>query len=182
MKIAENNRTMVEQRFTELLQRRLSDVDALIMTVLAQRERELLSLPPLSEYSKEELRALAWNSATVQQFFVMNENDELHYPVSSELVLEYVARKGSTTKPQTAGQSTQQTAPISETSNVNLPVTAEEAAFLERTHAIWINRRIPTTNTQEQQVYSKTEKIMGLPAPVLGLLLPATLHGCTAAI
>lgn len=160
MRVAENERVLVEQRFNELMQGRLRDVDRRIASVLTKREEELLSLSPLSGQSKEQLRALAWNSTTVQQFFVMNENDELRYPVSSELVLEYVARKNNT-RPPPADQSAQQATPIQETPVIDLPVTAEEAAFLERTHAIWINKRIPAAKIQEQRIYVKTGKLLG---------------------
>jgi len=160
MRVAANERIVVEQRFSELMQDRLRYVDARIATVISQRERELLALPPLSGQDREQLRALARESATVRQFFVMNENDDLHYPISSGLVLEYVAGKNSQ-EPESVSQSAQQIAIPQETSVVNLRLTAEEAAFLDRTHAIWTNRRIPAARLQEQAQYTATIKGKG---------------------
>ena len=150
MRVAANERVVVEQRFSELMQDRLRSIDARIATVISQRERELLALPPLSGQDREQLRALARDSASVRQFFVMNENDELHYPASTALVLEYVARKNNS-KPEPVSQSTPQSAPIPEAPDATaLILTTEEAAFLDRTHAIWTDRRIPAARQQEQ--------------------------------
>ncbi len=153
MRVAANERIVVEQRFSELMQDRLRSIDARIATVISQRERELLTLSPLSGQDREQLRALARDSATVRQFFVMNENDELHYPASTALVMEYVARRNNSEQ-EPASRSAQQSVSMPEVPVVALSLTAEEAAFLDRTHAIWTDRRIPAASQQEQGQYS----------------------------
>jgi signal transduction histidine kinase len=161
IRVAANERVVVEQRFSELMQDRLRYVDARIATVISQRERELLALPPLSGENREQLRTLARDSAIVNQFFVMNENDELHYPASTALVLEYVARKNNP-EPEPVSQSTPQSALIPEALDATaLILTTDEAAFLDRTHAIWINKRIPAASAQEKAQYSIVAKSKG---------------------
>lgn len=147
-RVARNERVVVEQRFNALVLDRLRDVDAGIATYLAQRERDLFSLPTLSGQTVDQLRAMARESATVRQFFVLNDRNELRYPVSLELVREYAASRNSP-DPVPAPSLQQPPSPDgTESRELSIaPLTAEETAFLERTHAIWAGKRIPANDS-----------------------------------
>ncbi len=151
-RVARNERVVVEQRFNALVLDRLRDVDAGIAAYLAQRERDLFSLPALSGQTVDQLRAMARESATVRQFFVLNDRNELRYPVSLELVREYASlRNGPDPVPAPFLQ--QPPSPDgAEARELSItPLTAEETAFLERTHAIWAGKRIPTNDSGESR-------------------------------
>jgi signal transduction histidine kinase len=86
-KLVRHDREMVRVRFQEVLVERLRDADRAIADVITQRERILLSLTDLGGLTPAALRERARDSATVQQFFVLDATGELIYPDpgSSEL-------------------------------------------------------------------------------------------------
>ncbi|MCK5861739.1 MAG: HAMP domain-containing histidine kinase, partial [Candidatus Hydrogenedentes bacterium] len=130
---------------------RLRDVDARITSFLAKRERELLALHALSDQPVERLRTMARESAIVRQFFVMNDRDELRYPISIELVREYAALKNVP-----SGDGHRALSPPSYPNDTDTDesllfasLTSGEKEFLDRTQALWIDKRIPATNLKE---------------------------------
>lgn len=150
VRVARNERIVIEQRFNALALDRLRDVDLGIAAFLEQRERELLSLPRLSALTLEQLRSMGRESATVRQFFVLNERDELHYPISMELLRDYVASSNGlrgTSVPPLPPQEGEDDGTVQETGAL-ATLTPEEKAFLDRTHAIWAGKRIPATDTE----------------------------------
>ena len=85
-RVARSEREMVGHRFGAILQDRLRDIAADAAEVLAQRERELLSLPSPAARPAVELRESVRHSGVVRQYFVLDEEGELAYPAPSGIV------------------------------------------------------------------------------------------------
>ena len=150
IRVARNERLMVEQQFNALVLDRLRDVDTSISSLLEQRERDLLALPALSSLTPEALRRLARESATVRHFFVMNERNELRYPLSLELAEAYVAASSRRNDLSDPPQPQDLPEAIPGEAMPLMPLSSEETAFLARTHEIWTEKRIPTENSEER--------------------------------
>jgi len=131
VRVAQNEREMMGHRFRDVVTDRLRDVDGDIAEVLMQRERELLSGPAPSTYAVDRLRELTRRSATVRQYFVLDDEGGLAYPVPREAAQQRLSQTAQGKRP----------APF------DLP-TEDEIAFLERTEHIWANGAIPNATDE----------------------------------
>jgi len=80
VRLARSEREMVGHRFHDLLLSRLDDIDADIAEVVAEREREVLSRPPVPTTTPDQLREIARRSGVVRQYFVLDPDGTLIYP------------------------------------------------------------------------------------------------------
>ncbi|MBN2308902.1 MAG: HAMP domain-containing histidine kinase [Candidatus Hydrogenedentes bacterium] len=80
VQLVRDEREMVRHRFREIIAAKLGDVAGLVDAQVAARERELMAGEGLSMLSPDELRARAFRSGLVRQFFVLDATGELVYP------------------------------------------------------------------------------------------------------
>lgn len=80
VRLARAEREALRVRIQEAILTRLADVDQDIAQVLSARERELLSVAPISGDTPESLRERSRDSAVCRQFFVLDADGNLVYP------------------------------------------------------------------------------------------------------
>ena len=80
LRVAGSERAAVEESFRQLHRNKLAEVDATILKVTGQREREMLALADSLSPEPGALRAAAWNNPAVSQIFVLSEKGKLVHP------------------------------------------------------------------------------------------------------
>ena len=89
VRVARGEREMVRHRFRELAVARLQDVRADIAALVSAREREFLREPELSTLPVETLRQKTRESVLARQYFVLDGEGTLRYPMPPDLVRQY---------------------------------------------------------------------------------------------
>ena len=79
-KVARDEQEIVQHQFRELLLRKLRDVDATIAALLAERERELLSLTERHPLDPPSLRRLGRRTPGIEQAFALGPKGKCLYP------------------------------------------------------------------------------------------------------
>ena len=89
VRVARGEREMVRHRFRELAIARLQDVRADVAALVAAREREFLADPDLSTLPVESLRRKTRQSVFARQYFVLDHEGALRYPMPPDLVRHF---------------------------------------------------------------------------------------------
>lgn len=88
VRLARAEREAVQLRIQEVLTDRLTDIDQDIADVLAARERELLTMPPLSGETPEAIRERSRESSICRQFFLLDTDGNFLYPFLDDVMTE----------------------------------------------------------------------------------------------
>ena len=80
LRVAGSERAAVEESFRQLHRDKLADVEATILKVTGQREREMLTLSDSLTLEPGALRAAVWDNPAVSQIFVLSDKGKLVHP------------------------------------------------------------------------------------------------------
>lgn len=80
LRLAENEQVVVEQRFRELMEDRLQDINANVSVVFADIERSLAKVAAIDDFDVEALRQVNRSEPRLLQLFVLNPEGTLTYP------------------------------------------------------------------------------------------------------
>ena len=80
LRLAENEQVVVQQRFRELMEDRLQDINANVAVVFSDIERSLAKVAAIDDYDVEALRDINRREPRLLQLFVLNPQGTLTYP------------------------------------------------------------------------------------------------------
>ena len=80
LRLAENEQVVVQQRFRELMEDRLQDINANVAVVFSDIERSLAKVAAIDDYDVEALRDINRREPRLLQLFVLNPQGALTYP------------------------------------------------------------------------------------------------------
>jgi len=80
MRIADNEQIVVQQRYRELMEERLQDINANVAVVFADIERTLADVASIDDFNQSQLRTINRNQPQVLQLFVLNPQGQLQFP------------------------------------------------------------------------------------------------------
>ncbi len=80
LRIAENEQVVVQQRFRQLMEDRLQDVNVNVETFIQDIERQLSEITAIDDFDPETLRQTNRNEPRLLQLFVLNPEGQLAYP------------------------------------------------------------------------------------------------------
>lgn len=80
LRLAENEQVVVEQRFRELMEDRLLDINANVSVVFAEIERSLAEVAAIDDFNVDALRSVNRSEPRLLQLFVLTPQGALTYP------------------------------------------------------------------------------------------------------
>ncbi len=80
LRIAENEQVVVQQRFRELMEDRLQDVNVNVVAFVEDLERSLSRITAIDDFELESLRQTNRSEPRLLQLFVLNPEGQLSYP------------------------------------------------------------------------------------------------------
>lgn len=78
--LAENEKVLVQERFRDLMEDRLQDINSSVADYFADVERRLRRVMALNSFEVDALRAINRSQPEILQLFVLNPEGELQYP------------------------------------------------------------------------------------------------------
>ena len=80
LRIAESEKIVVHQRFRELMEDRLHDVNANVATFFENTERSLNQITAIDHFDVDKLRQVIRSQPSMLQMFVLNPSGQITYP------------------------------------------------------------------------------------------------------